>query len=202
MLRLGLTGGIGSGKTTVARIFETLGIPVYYADDAAKKLMNESEVIRQQLIRHFGGETYLNGTLNRPFLASQVFSDPQKLELLNSITHPPTIEHANQWMKRFEGQSIPYTIKEAALLFESGSVRHLDYVIGVHAPVTLRIHRIMKRDGIASTEVKNRMDRQLDESIKMKLCDFVIDNNDQDMLIPQVIELHNRLVSLPAKLTA
>ena len=193
MLRVGLTGGIGSGKSTVARIFETLGIPVYYADAEARKLMNESEVIRDGVIGAFGSEAYLDGKLNRPYLAAQVFNDPVKLTLLNSITHPPTIEHANNWMLQFDPSTTPFTIKEAALLFESGSVRHLDFVIGVRSPLALRIKRIMDRDNISAEEVKQRMDRQMDESIKMKLCDVVLVNDEQLLLLPQVLALYDQL---------
>lgn len=191
-LRIGLTGGIGSGKSTVAKIFEVLGIPVYYADDAAKELMNTDTDLQQQLIRNFGDEAYKNGQLDRRYIASIVFNDPAKLELLNSLVHPATIRAAEQWMKQ---QTTHYAVKEAALIFESGSQNELDYVIGVYAPQTLRIHRTMQRDNITREEVLARMRRQIDEEIKMRLCDFVIINDDQQMLIPQVLELHKTLLT-------
>lgn len=190
MLRIGLTGGIGSGKSTVAKIFEVLGIPVYYADDAARRLMNEDEALKKKLREHFGNETYTNGSLNRPYLSSIVFNDPVKLELLNSIVHPATIEDATNWMKQ---QNAPYTIKEAALIFESGSQQGLDKVIGVYTPAPLRILRAMKRDNISREDVLARMNKQIDEEIKMRLCDYVIKNDEQEMLIPQVLELHRKL---------
>lgn len=190
MLKIGLTGGIGSGKSTVARIFETLNVPVYYADEAAKRLMNEDKEIIEAVIRHFGKESYINGKLNRPYIASVVFNDKEKLELLNFITHPATIRDANEWMAK---QNSPYVIKEAALLFESGSAEYLDKIIGVYAPASLRILRTMERDNISRDEVIKRMNRQIEEEIKMKLCDFVIVNDEQHLVIPQVIKLHEQL---------
>jgi len=196
MLRAGLTGGIGSGKSTVAKIFEVLGIPVYYADDGAKRLMNEDEELKKNIITHFGKESYLNEQLNRPYIASLVFNDKEKLELLNFLTHPATIRDANHWMKR---QTSPYIIKEAALIFESGAAEYLDHVIGVFTPVPLRIHRIMQRDKITQEEVLQRMNRQIDEDIKMRLCDSVLINDEQQLLVPQVLQLHEKLLALSAK---
>ncbi|NCU05809.1 MAG: dephospho-CoA kinase [Chitinophagaceae bacterium] len=192
MLKIGLTGGIGSGKTTVAKVLEVLGVPVYYADDAAKELMNKNELLKQQLIFHFGEETYFaDGQLNRKYLASVVFNNKEKLELLNSLVHPATIAHAQEW---FSNQHSPYVIKEAALLFESGSADGLDYIIGVTAPAAVRIKRVMDRDHVSADEVKKRMANQIDETLKMKLCDFVLRNNEQDLLLPQVTALHEELI--------
>jgi dephospho-CoA kinase len=192
-IRVGITGGMGSGKTTVAAIFETLGIPVYRADDAAKRLMNEDETLKGQLITHFGEATYTNGLLNLQYLATEVFNDEEKLALLNSLVHPATISDGEKWM---EQQTTPYAIKEAAIIFESGSQKYLDYIIGVYAPVTLRIHRSMKRSAISQDEVKTRMNRQMDDAIKMKLCDVVITNDGQQALIPQVIKVHEAIITL------
>jgi dephospho-CoA kinase len=191
MLRIGLTGGIGSGKSTVAGIFEVLGIPVYYADQETKRLMNEDKELKTAIIRHFGEESYSDGLLNRRWLATAVFNDPIKLELLNSLTHPATIADANHWIQQ---QNAPYIVKEAALIFESGSAEYLDRIIGVYAPAPLRIKRAMDRDHISREEVQKRMNRQIDEDIKMKLCDFVLRNDEQHMLIPQVIALHENLL--------
>lgn len=191
MIRVGLTGGIGSGKSTVARVFEVLGIPVYYADEATRQLMNTDEALKKEIIKHFGEESYSNGRLNRPYIASIVFNDKEKLDLLNALTHPATIRHANDWMQQ---QTTPYVIKEAALIFESGSAENLDYVIGVSAPKPLRIQRVMERDQISAEEVQKRMDRQLSEDMKMKLCDFVLVNNEQELLTPQVLALHEQLL--------
>lgn len=192
-LRIGLTGGIGSGKSTVARVFEVLGIPVYYADEAAKHLMNNDSQLREELIRHFGPATFEQGTLNRRHLSQLVFNNPEKLELLNSLVHPATIRDGERWMKE---QTTPYAIKEAALIFESGSQSHLDYVIGVQAPDALRIHRTIQRDHITREEVIARMSRQIKQVIKMRLCDFVIVNDEQQAVIPQVLQLHEELLKL------
>jgi dephospho-CoA kinase len=193
MLRIGLTGGIGSGKTTVARIFEVLGVPVYYADDAAKQLMNEDAAVMEAVIKQFGEGAYTNGVLNRTYLANIVFNDPEKLKLLNSIAHPATISHAKNWMTK---QDVPYIIKEAALLFESGSSLDLDYVIGVSAPEHLRIARAMRRDNISEADVRKRMDRQMNELDKIKRCDFVLMNDEASSLIEQVVELDKKLRNL------
>lgn len=192
MLKVGVTGGIGSGKSTVAKIFEVLGIPVYYADDATKKIMNADEELKASLIKNFGEQTYQNGQLNRSYLASVVFADKEKLELLNSLTHPATIRDANRWI---EEQTSAYIIKEAALLFESGANEYLDHIIGVFAPVEIRIQRAMARDNITREEVLQRMNRQMDEENKMKLCDSVVINDEQQLVIPQVLALHNQFLS-------
>ena len=184
MLRVGLTGGIGSGKSTVAKIFEVLGIPVYYADEAAKHIMNTDEELRKKIISEFGNESYVNDQLNRSYIASLVFNNKEKLDLLNSLTHPATIRDAERWM---EQQSAPYVIKEAALIFESGSAENLDYVIGVYTPLPLRIKRIMDRDHITRDEVMQRINRQIDEEIKMRLCDKVIINDEQQLITTQVL---------------
>ncbi len=193
MMNIGLTGGIGSGKTTVAKIFELLGIPVYYADDAAKRIMSEDAQLKAAITKQFGKEAYSNGELNRAYLSAKVFNDPFQLEILNSLVHPATILDAAKWMSQ---QKTSYTIKEAALIFESGSAEYLDFVIGVYAPAQLRIQRAMERNHFSYEEVKQRMHKQLDEDMKMKLCDFVIYNDEQQLLIPQVIELHQKLLSL------
>ena len=193
MLKIGLTGGIGSGKTTVAKIFEILGIPVYYADDAAKRLMHEDETLKQKIKDQFGESIYTDGNLNKKQLADIVFNAPEKMEILNNLIHPATIKDAALWMQT---QAAAYALKEAALIFESGAQQNLDYVIGVTAPASLRIERTMQRDGITRDDVIARMNKQMDESVKMKLCDFVIKNDEQEMLLPQVLELHRQLLSL------
>ncbi|MEP7107611.1 MAG: dephospho-CoA kinase [Ferruginibacter sp.] len=193
IIKVGITGGIGSGKSTVAKVFEVLGIPVYYADVAAKRLMNEDEVVKQQLQKLFGNETYVDGKLNREYLSSLVFNNEEKLALLNSIVHPATLRDSEQWMQQ---QTTPYAVKEAALIFESGAGKQLDYVIGVYAPVPVRIKRVMKRDHLSLEEVKARMEKQIDEIIKMRLCDYIITNDDQELVIPQVIGLHEIFIAM------
>jgi|ERR1700730_4971846 len=193
MVRVGLTGGIGSGKSTVAHVFEILGIPVYYSDKEAKRLMNEDPELKKQLVEHFGKEAYADNLLNRRFMAEIVFKDKEKLQLLNSLVHPITIRKAEEWMHQHQ---TPYVIKEAALIFESGSQENLDYVIGVSAPLNLRIQRTMKRDVVSREEVLRRMQNQIQESIKMRLCDFVIRNDEQHLVLPQVLALHEKIKRL------
>lgn len=194
MLRIGLTGGIGSGKTTVALVFETLGIPVYYADIAARRIMNTDPELKNAIIKNFGKESYKNGELDRAYISSVVFADSYKLDLLNSLVHPATIRDAEQWI---ETQKSPYIIKEAALLFESGAAGYLDYIIGIFAPPHIRISRVMERDSISRDEVIKRMHNQIEETIKMKLCDYVITNDEQSLVIPQVLKLHERFTGTP-----
>jgi dephospho-CoA kinase len=193
VLKIGLTGGIGSGKTTVAKIFELLGVPVYYADDASKRLYATNKDLMEALKKHFGEDIYTDEQLNRSKLAAIVFNDAAKLELLNSLVHPLTIKDAEEWMQQ---QTTPYIIKEAALLFEAGSASGLDYIIGVSTPQPLRIKRVMERDGVGREEVSSRMQRQMDEESKMLLCDFVIKNDEQEMVIPQVLALHERFLEM------
>ena len=192
-LRIGLTGGIGSGKSTVSKIFEILGVPVFDADTAAKNIMNEDENLKFKIKEIFGKAAYENGILNRKYLASIVFNDAVKLEQLNALVHPATISMAEKWVMQ---QTSPYTVKEAALFFESGSASGIDYIIGVYAPQHLRIQRVMQRDNITREEVLARMNKQIDEEMKMKLCDFVLVNDEQHLLIPQVIALHKKFNKL------
>ncbi len=187
MLKIGLTGGIGSGKTTVAQIFEVLGIPVYYADKEAKRLMTSNHQLKLELIKSFGAEIYENGKLKSALLASIVFTDSQKLNLLNSLVHPATLLDAKEWMEK---QTTPYSIKEAALIFEAGASEKLDFIIGVSAPEHIRIKRVMERDGISKEDVEKRLSNQLDENEKIKRCHFVVVNDEKELLTPQILKLH------------
>ena len=193
MLKVGLTGGIGSGKSTVATIFETLGIPVYYADKEAKRLMTEDPNLIQSIKELLGEESYSNGNLNREYIASVVFNEPKKLEQLNQLIHPLTISDSLNWMLQ---QSTPYAIKEAALIFESHSESHLDVIIGVTSPESLRIKRVLERDGIDEAAVRQRMSRQMSEAEKMKRCNFIITNDEINLLTPQVIRIHEMLIKM------
>ncbi len=196
MLKIGLTGGIGSGKSSVAEIFNVLGIPVFYADTQAKLVMENDEQLASSIKSFFGHESYIEGKLNRPFLADLVFNDPYKLEQLNALVHPATIAAANLWMQQ---QKAPYIIKEAALLFEAGTAANLDFVIGVFAPKPIRIKRVMERDNASREQVLIRMNRQINEDIKMKLYDFVLVNDEQQLLIPQVLSLHDKFMTFHSK---
>ncbi|HWV65939.1 dephospho-CoA kinase [Chitinophaga sp.] len=194
MLKIGITGGIGSGKSTVSRIFELLGVPVYYADDRAKDIMVRDPELAAQVKHHFGEEIYdAEGALNRKLLGNIVFNDKDKLALLNSLVHPATIRDSDNWALQ---QHTPYVLKEAALLFETESFHHLDKVIAVFAPQPLRVHRVMKRDNVTRNEVLARIYKQIDETIKMKLSDYVIYNDEQHVVIPQVLALHKQFLEL------
>ena len=183
---IGLTGGIGSGKSVVAKIFTTLGIPVFNADEEAKHMMQSNPEMKSKLIEQFGSSIYYASGLQKEKLAAIVFNDPYQLQLLNAIVHPVTIQAAKNWAAK---QNSPYVIKEAALIFESGAADGLFKVIGVTAPLSLRLQRVMHRDGVSKEQVEARMQHQISDTIKMRLCDYVIENSNQQMLIPQVLEL-------------
>lgn len=192
MIKLGITGGIGSGKTTVCRLFELLGIPVYYADEESKKLLDENKEVKKQVLGIFG-ESILNdaGTIDRKKLAGIVFNNKGLLDKLNAITHPAVGAHFELWLKK---QKSPYILKEAAILFESGAYKQVDKVLTVTAPVELKIQRTIKRDGVSKEQVEARISLQMSDEEKIKRSDFVIRNNEQELLIPQVLELHKQLV--------
>jgi dephospho-CoA kinase len=190
---VGITGGIGSGKSTVAGIFEVLGIPVLYADQVARSIMHTDPVVRGELERLFGASIFVNDQLDRKKLASLVFTDPVQLGLLNELVHPAAIEYGRQWAKR---QTTPFCVKEAALFFESGSAEGIDLMIGVSSPQALRIQRVMQRDRITREEVLEKMKTQLDEGLKMKLCDRVLINDERQLLLPQVLSLHQDLLRM------
>lgn len=198
MLKIGLTGGIGSGKSTVAKIFEVLGVPVYYADDAAKELMNTDPQLIEAIKKIFGADAYQAEKLNRSYLASIVFADEKKLEILNALIHPATINASNAWMEK---QSAPYIIKEAALLFESDAYKYLDAVIGVSSPLPQRIKRVMERDNTSEDEILKRINRQMNEEEKLKRCQFIIHNDESTLLIPQVIELDKKFRGMAVTLS-
>jgi dephospho-CoA kinase len=206
---IGLTGGIGSGKSIVAKVFANMGVPVFDADATAKHIMNTNEEVKEKLIAAFGADVYtlsneidiesnvlVSATkqfvINKAYLSKIVFSDIHQLAILNSLVHPVTIKAAMDWA---DAQTTPYVIKEAALFFESGSSHGVHKIIGVSAPKSLRIHRVMKRDQCSKEEVEKRMLNQIDESLKMKLCDWVIVNDDQQLLLPQIVALHEKIMA-------
>lgn len=191
MLKIGLTGGIGTGKTTVANIFKCLGIPVLNADVVARNIMLTNEPVKQAIVAAFGAEAYENGQLNNKLIAQIVFKDAYQLAVLNAIVHPAAINFAHEWANE---QNSSYVVKEAALFFESGSAEGIDFMIGVTAPEALRVKRVIERDGVSREQVLARMNQQIDEGLKMKLCDFVIQNNEQKLLIPQVLAIHEKLL--------
>lgn len=195
MLKIGITGNIGSGKTTVSKVFEILGVPVFYADDAAKKVMTHDPLLVGQLINAFGaGSFFSDGALNRKHIADIVFKDEAQLQLLNSLVHPAVFRSFNQWVANIK--NVPYVLKEAALLFESDSYKMCDQTILVTAPLELRINRVMQRDGLQRADILNRENKQFTEEKKKTLANFIIKNDDTELVIPQVLELHDVFRSL------
>lgn len=191
-IKIGLTGGIGSGKTLVCQIFEKLGVAVYYADQAARTLMNTDEELKSGIKDMFGEEVYGKEGLNRQFLAELVFTDREKLAGLNTLVHPLVREDFLKWTE-LQVQA-PYVMEEAAILFESGAYAEMDQTVLVYAPDSLRIKRVMERDGVDREEVLQRMRHQYSEEKKRDLADHVLVNDGTQMLLPQVIELHNRIL--------
>lgn len=191
MIVVGLTGGIGSGKTTVAGFFKTLGIPVYIADDEAKKLMNTAQDLVAGITELFGPEAYKNHKLNRPFIAETIFNDAALLQQMNALVHPKVAEHFKQWANK---QIAPYVIKEAAVLFENGSYKSCDFTITVTADEAVRMARVLKRDHTTEKKVKAIMENQWPDDKKIALSDFVIENTDLEATKKQVVEIHQTIL--------
>lgn len=188
---VGLTGGIGSGKSTIARLFAALGIAVYDSDTEAKKLINTSAEIKKRIVEVFGAEAYAEGVYNRAYMADIVFRNPDKLAVLNSIVHPVLADDFNQWVAL---QTSPYVIKEAAILFESGSYKNCDFIITVTAPEALRISRCMSRDGSTEAQVRARMAQQWTDAQRIALSDAVIENINLEETEKRVRELNNLFI--------
>lgn len=191
MLKVGITGGIGSGKSTVCRVFSVLGIPVFESDKIARELMNTDTEIKQQLVDLFGTAVYLpDQTINRKYLAGIVFNNPSLLAQLNTIVHPVVRKTFFDWCEK---QQTPYIIHEAAILFESGFYKMMDKTITVITSEHERIQRVMKRDGITLEMVNERIKNQWNDQQRKELADFVIGNNDDELVIPQIIEIDKKL---------
>lgn len=186
MIKLGVTGGIGSGKTTVCRLLEKFGVPVYYADTEAKNLMNADTEIRNTLSNWFGSDLYASGSLDRGLLASYIFSDKEQLERVNHLVHPRVAAHFKNWMAKQQATCIA---KEAAILFESGSYKEMDVVLTVNAPEELRIARVMKRDAVSREEVIQRLTKQWTDKQRSEKADYHITNDDNTLVLPQLIKL-------------
>jgi len=194
MLKIGLTGGIGSGKTFVCRIFEELGVPVYYADDRAKWLMQNDAHLVAAIKKAFGENIYSGNQLDRAKLAAMVFNNKQALEKLNNLVHPAVFTDTAFWLE--ERRESPYTIREAALIFETGSDQLLDKVITVTAPLEIRIQRVMQRDNVPRENVMARVANQMDEKEKVKRADYVIYNDNNHSLMAQIEHIHRELMKL------
>lgn len=189
---VGLTGGIGSGKTTIAKMFEELGVPVYYADIEAKKLMQNSVSLRKKIIALFGEEAYSNNGLNRTYIAKIVFNDRKKLEQLNALVHPEVENHFKKWLGL---QNATYVVQENALIFENNKQGYFDSIIAVTAPFEKRIERVMKRDNVTKQQVLDRITNQIDDDHRVKHAAFVINNTDLSESKDQVSQIHRRLLN-------
>lgn len=194
-MQVGITGGIGAGKSIVCKIFNTLGIPVYHADSRAKQLMEESTSLQKQIKIAFGKNSFhQTGKLNRRYLAELVFSDPVKVQELNKLVHPEVAKDYTKWVDNHENK-FPYILKEAALLIESGSYKQLDYLVTVLAPVELRITRVLARDTHRERrQVELIISRQLSDEQRINESDMALYNDEKQPLIPQVLDLHERLL--------
>lgn len=191
MIKVGLTGGIGSGKSTVARVFQHLGIPIYDADSRAKALYIEDTLLQEQVIQLLGEEAYTGGRLNRPWIAERVFNNQALLEALNKLVHPAVGRDFYAWLKK---QNAPYVIKEAAIMFESGSHLALDEVILVSAPMEVRLERVMNRDGLSAPEIRQRMARQWSEEERRSHSQHEINNDGHHLVLPQILALHEDFI--------
>lgn len=197
MLKIGLTGGIGSGKSFIAEIFRKLNIPVYISDLEAKKLMIKNTQIKEQLISLLGNSTYHeNGELNRQFVAEKIFGNNEMVAKINSIVHPVVRADFNQWAEK---QVADYVLQESAILFEIGANKVLDKMILVTAPLELRIKRVMERDHLSMKEINKRMENQWKQEKKIELADFIIDNSEEKMLLPQVLNVHEKILKFAQK---
>lgn len=187
MIKVGLTGGIGSGKTTIAKIFKQLGVPVYFSDDRAKYLMLNNKSLQESLISLFGDEVLIEGLLNRSYIASKVFSNPKELLKLNALVHPFVQRDFDVWSA---SQSTDYVLKEAAIIFEAGVDKLLDKVVLVESPINLKVSRVMLRDGMLKKEVLMRMEKQWSDSRKRINADYIIKNDEKCSLLNQILKLH------------
>ena len=189
MLKVGITGGIGSGKTIICKIFNRLGVPFYASDIEAKYIISNNAQVKQAIQKFFGAEVYdSQGNLERKKVAELVFSDKSKLEKLNSIVHPEVQRHFQHWLLLHK--DYPYILKEAAILFESGSYKELDFIITVVAPEALRINRVIKRDAVNANVFERVMKNQMSDEEKIKKSNYVIMNDEQELVIPQVLKIH------------
>ncbi len=194
MKKIGLTGGIGSGKSFIAQIFTHLGVPVYNSDERAKYLMNNSKSLFKEISSLIGPEAYKEGEIDRKHIASIVFSDPYKLKRLNQIVHPAVAIDFKEWTQKQIQVKAPFVIKEAAILFESGAYKSMDSSILVTAPEKIRIKRVVERDHLSELEVRNRIKNQLSTEKVMSLADYIIDNDGKKLILPQIIKIFQKTI--------
>lgn len=191
MIIVGLTGGIGSGKSTVAKMFKELGVPVYNSDKEAKKLMKSSKKVKKAIMELLGEDAYQNEKINKPFIANKIFNDKGLLQKMNAIVHPAVKKHFLKWVDK---QETPYVIQETALIFENDNAENYDLILLVTAPVGERIARVVKRDGISRSKVEERMNNQLSDDFKAEKSDYTIENSDIEHTKIQVSDIYNRLL--------
>lgn len=196
MQAIGITGGIGSGKSIVCELFRLLGVPIYQADTRGKMLMNEDETLKSKIMAYFGKDVYKTGVLDNKRLAEIVFNNGDALKKLNSFVHPAVFNDFNRWIELHKEAA--YILKEAAILYESGAHLQLDATILVYAPMETRIQRVMDRDSVSRDKVLARMQFQMPDEEKQNLCNYIIYNDDSHSLIRQVLELHNSFVMAKA----
>jgi len=195
MFKIGITGGIGSGKTTVCKVFELLGVPVFYADDVAKSIMHTDPILKSGILEIFGESSFSKmGELNRNYISSIVFNDNLELEKLNSLVHPAVFRAFDAWVLNHE--EAPYVIKEAALLYESDAYKMCNQSILVLSPIESRIRRVKARDGISTEDIQLRMKRQFTDEQKRTFADHILINDEKQLLIPQIILLHQQFLKI------
>ncbi len=194
MLRIGITGGIGSGKSVVCHFFERHQIPIYNADDEGNKIIDTDAIIRRNIIAYFGAKAYTQKGLNKPLIRKLVFGKHEALQKLNAITHPVIIGHFDEWCVRMKKQGHLLVVKEAALMFESESYKSLDFIACVVAPIETRIARVIQRDGKSRDEVMRIINKQWSDVEKIKRSDYIIYNDDTDLVLPQLVDLHTHVI--------
>ncbi|MHC1731760.1 MAG: dephospho-CoA kinase [Bacteroidales bacterium] len=194
--RLGITGGIGSGKTTVCRIFKVLGIPVFVADNIAKELMHSDGDIRTRLNQVAGKDLYVSGSLDRKELARIIFNRPDLLRRVNEAVHPSVLRQFDEWAS---GEDAPYVIMESAILFEAGADALVDRVATISAPVEERIARVMGRNDLSREEVIGRINNQLEDEEREEQSYYIINNSDNEMIIPEILKIHEDMLRLAGK---
>ncbi len=192
MIKVGLTGGIGSGKSLVSQVFIRLGIPVFNADFEAKEILNKDPEVIQQIKNYFG-DIYASKGVDRAKLATIIFNDQEALKTINSIIHPKVHQYFYTWIK--QQQSAKYVIEEAAILFESNAHKEMDFTINVHADELIRMDRVKKRDHVSGDDVKRRMKNQLSDKERMNLADFTIYNSGKEMVLPQILQIHHKILN-------
>jgi len=192
VLKLGITGGIGSGKTSVCRVFGVMGIPTFSADPEARKIMESDKTIKRRINTIAGRDLYINGILNREKLASLIFNDDALLKKVNSLVHPIVFDHFVKWAKE---QMTPYVILEAAILHESGASKLVDRVVSVVAPLEERVERVIKRNDLSREQVFASIKNQMDDQTRITLSDYIIHNSENDMIIPAVLQIHKELLA-------